>query len=106
MLSLKIKWQQRQQWRQRWWIQRSLIQRPVYFYHTSSLKMDSSIDSSVVAFVVNARWVLPIVPERVIYQNYAVVVGENGNTNNDCFSSIFFQMKKKNESSPSSLHQT
>jgi 5-methylthioadenosine/S-adenosylhomocysteine deaminase len=29
-------------------------------------------------FIVNARWVLPIIPENTLYQNYAVVVGTKG----------------------------
>jgi hypothetical protein len=31
-----------------------------------------------VEWIVNARWVLPIIPEKTVYQNYAVVVGTNG----------------------------
>jgi hypothetical protein len=31
-----------------------------------------------VEWIVNARWVLPIIPEKIVYQNYALVVGTNG----------------------------
>ena len=30
-----------------------------------------------VSMIINARWVLPIVPENVLYENYSVVV-DNG----------------------------